>query len=99
MRLRSMPALPMRGPSDMDMADADHENASLDEMDEMGDVMEEDEDEAPADHMSDEEDDMMSLEAIDRRVREVLPPSLSRTSPRSELPPVDTSQLGLQFRG
>ncbi|KAI0759805.1 hypothetical protein BC629DRAFT_1597648 [Irpex lacteus] len=34
-RLRSMPALPHRGPSDMDVISADHENAGLDEMEDL----------------------------------------------------------------
>jgi hypothetical protein len=94
MRLRSMPALPMRGPSDMGLGDADHGNASLDEMDEM-DVMEEEEEET-AEHLSDEEEDSPPVEVAERRVTSPLPPSLSR-NPRAELPVVDTSQLGIQF--
>ena len=94
MRLRSIPALPMRGPSEMDEVAADHENAALDETDEM--MEEEEEEEGAAEHASDEEPSSHNIEVpeIGRRLRSPLPPSLSR-SPRItvDLPAVNTSPL------
>lgn len=86
-----MPALPHRGPSDMGIA-AEHDNADLDEMDDL-DEEEEDEEEGGA---ASEEDEASSpsleleVPAMGRRMRVLLPPSLSR-SPRSELPPIVAS--------
>ena len=84
-----MPALPMRGPSDMAVGDADHENASLDEMDE---VMEEEEEDMAAEHASDEEEDVPPA----RHAKAPLPPSLSR-GPHHIQPETDSSGLGIQF--
>ncbi|KAI0701382.1 hypothetical protein BC835DRAFT_246049 [Cytidiella melzeri] len=81
-RLRSMPALPHRGPSDMDISMADHENAALDDM-MMDDLDEEDEDSENAhDEHSEDEHSPSSQEvdvpATNLRLRGPLPPSLSR---------------------
>lgn len=99
-RLRSVPALPLRGPSET--GDADHENAELDEME---DVEEEDEEEEGSTPGHPSEDEMESSPSVDvevpsmgRRLRSPLPPSLSR-SPRlpQHLPEVDTSRLDVNF--
>lgn len=98
MRLRSMPALPHRGPSDIDIEPADRDNADLDDM--MDDLEEEDEEEE-AGVASDEEASSPSLElevpSIGRRLRGALPPSISR-SPRNELPQIATSPFEISFR-
>ena len=100
MRLRSMPALPMRGPSEMDESAADHENAALDEMEEVMED-EEEEEEGAAGPASDEDASSPSLEVpgMGRRLRSPLPPSLSR-SPRvpADLPAVDTAPLDARLK-
>lgn len=100
MRLRSIPALPMRGPSEIDVVHADHDNAALDEMDEMMEEEEEEEGPAEQEHASDDEESSPGVEVpgMGRRLRSPLPPSLSR-SPRvpADLPPVDISPLEINF--
>lgn len=100
-RLRSMPALPMRGPSEIDTgADADHETAALDEMDEE----DEDEDSTPehVEQPSEDEEDSQSSPSVEvpsmgRRLRSPLPPSLSRSPREPALPNIDTSRFDVSF--
>ncbi len=93
-----MPALPLRGPSEF--AQADHDNAGLDDMEEMDEDDGEGDDELPAAHLSDEDDDSPQHEVpmMGRRLRSPLPPSLSRSPRLPALPPVDTSSFSVPFR-
>ncbi|KAI0087385.1 hypothetical protein BDY19DRAFT_955503 [Irpex rosettiformis] len=101
-RLRSMPALPHCGPGEMDDPAADHENAGLDEME---DLDEEDEDsEIINDDASEDEPSPTSLEIevpvdMTPRLRAPLPPSISRSRRGSQQLPtiIATSPFALDF--
>lgn len=100
-RLRSMPALPHCGPSDLDVRSGDHDSAGIDEME---DLDEEDEDsENVNDEASEDEPSPSSLEIeapvdMTPRLRVPLPPSISRSRPGSQrLPSIDTSPFALEF--
>ncbi|TBU39982.1 hypothetical protein BD309DRAFT_968454 [Dichomitus squalens] len=91
--LRSLPALPMRGPGDAD-GDADHENASLEEEDE-----EEDEHAGSAEHEHEHEPD--SDDSSNEDDTSPLPSSSSLAGPSRlpSLPGVDTSAFRVSFGG
>lgn len=104
-RLRTMPALPLRGPSEVE--EADHENAGLDEMEDVDEMDEEEGDgdddmemEMPEEHANDDDESPQEVEVptMGHRLRSPLPPSLSRSPGLQQLPQVDTSPLNITWR-
>ncbi|KAI0642787.1 hypothetical protein C8Q79DRAFT_916782 [Trametes meyenii] len=89
--LRSIPALPMRGPSDADQ-DADHESASLEDEEE-----EEDGDDNAETASGEGHDGADSGESGDEEDHHDLETPAAGPSHLSSLPPVDTSRFSVSF--